>query len=609
MDGFAVHSNDTVGALLTSPKVISVLKQTGISGKEQIKAQYVDTGDPLPDWSNAVVPIENIEPLDCDGNMSQNIRNPDCIRIRESIAPWRNVRVMGEDIISTELVLPAGHILRPVDLGVVAASGHSTIVVAQRPKVAIIPTGSELIPVGHEVRSGNIIEFNTIISAAQVYDWGGEATRFQITPDKFNDIYSVVVEASKDHDLILLNAGSSAGSEDFSSDVISSLGDLFVHGVAVRPGHPVILGMIKTNIQDQHGNTCKQKLTPIIGVPGYPVSATLTCEIFVEPLLATWLGREAAKRDIIRAKLTRKITSPAGDDDYVRVTLGKVGSQMLASPLSRGAGVLTSLSRADGVTIVPRGSQGLPAGAEVNVELYRSKADINQTIFAIGSHDMTIDLMAQYLAKRNRKLSSTNVGSLGGIFALSRGETHFAGSHLLDHATGEYNVSYIRKYLSGIKVKLITLVERQQGLIVMKGNPLKIEALQDLTRSDIFFVNRQRGAGTRELLDYNLKMAELHSDMIRGYENEEYTHLAVAAAVSSGRADCGMGIAAAASALELDFIPLFMENYDLIIPVEHYESELLLPLVELLSNDKFRSEISALPGYNVESMGMIVAEL
>ena len=398
--------------------------------------------------------------------------------------------------------------------------------------------------------------------------------------------------------------------------MVAALGEFLVHGIAVRPGHPVILGLVRKNrgplpVEEDHGKQMKnpESMIPIIGVPGYPVSAALTGEIFVEPLLDIWLGRCHTLAPVIRATLTRKITSPAGDDDYVRFAVGKVGDRVLAAPLARGAGVITSLVRADGIGLIPRGTQGLPAGEEIDIRLYRALGEIERTIFAIGSHDICLDLLAQYLAAHERRLVSANVGSLGGLVALKRGEAHLAGSHLLDPQTGEYNLSYIPQYLPGIPVKVIALVNRKQGLLVAKGNPKEISSLADLARQDITLVNRQRGAGTRVLLDYHLDMSGIAKESIRGYNHEEYTHLAVAAAVASGRADCGMGIAAAAQALDIDFVAMFDERYDLIIPQEHYQSNLLKPLFNVLREPKFIEAVSAMPGYDTTLMGTTIADL
>ena len=601
MDGFAVRAADTAGALPSKP----VTLQAGSD------ACYLDTGDPLPAGFDSVIQIENTEALDEHDNLSDTIRDPAAIRIRASVAPWTHVRPLGEDIVATELVLPAGHTLRPADLGAIAAAGHTDVKVARKPRVAILPTGTELVPIGSELKSGDILEYNSLVMAAQIKTMGAEATRFPITKDNLDMICERVAEAAKKHDLILLNAGSSAGAEDFSASVVQKLGSLLVHGVAVRPGHPVILGMI--NRQSSINNPNLE--IPIIGVPGYPVSAALTIDIFAEQILARWLGRRPLELPIENAHLTRKITSPSGDDDFVRVTVGRVGEKLLAAPLSRGAGVITSLVRADGLVLLPRGIQGAEAGEQVQVRLYRPKSELDKTIFCIGSHDMTLDLIAQYLSGHDRRLASANVGSQGGLVALRRGEAHLAGSHLLNPETGEYNISYIRQYMPDVPVMVVTLVGREQGLLVKRGNPKNIKNLRDLNRpatesgaGRIQYINRQRGAGTRVLLDYQLKLLGIEPDAIIGYTQEEYTHLGVAAAVASGRADCGLGIAAAARALELDFVPLYQERYDLVVPKEYAESELLKPLFVVLENPEFRAAVSALPGYDVSKMGTLVLE-
>jgi len=603
MDGFAVRARETAGAAPSAPVTLQI----------PIQSMYLDTGDPLPMGFDSVIPIENTEALDELNHLTNAIRDPAAIRIRAAVAPWTNVRPLGEDIVATELVLPAGHVLRPPDLGAIAAAGHVNVQVACKPRVAILPTGTELAPIGSDLKAGDILEYNSLVLAAQVKAMGAAPTRFPICKDDFDLICQRVKEASQDHDLVLLNAGSSAGAEDFSARVVEKLGELLVHGVAVRPGHPVILGLIARDEGERNSTDPVHNVVPIIGVPGYPVSAALTIDIFVEPLVAQWLGRRPNELPTETASLTRKITSPGGDDDYIRVVAGYVGGNLLAAPLSRGAGVITSLVRADGLVILPRGVQGAEAGEKVQVHLYRSRADLERTIFCIGSHDMTLDLITQYLSRYDRRLVSANVGSQGGLIALRRGEAHLAGSHLLDPQTGEYNISYIRQYLPGTKVKVLTLVGREQGLLVQRGNPKGIKDLDDLNRGGpgekgerVSFINRQRGAGTRVLLDYQLSLKGIASEDIIGYNQEEYTHLGVAAAVASGRADCGLGIAAAAKALDLDFIPLFQERYDLVILKEFADSELLAPLFDVLNDPAFRKSVAALPGYDVNIMGNLV---
>jgi len=596
MDGYAVRSRDTQGASETQPVTLQTVEDDADLERNARPAKPVNTGHAMPSWANAVIMIEHVQPA---GNGELVIRAP--------AAPWQHVRQMGEDMVATELVLPANHTLRPVDVGAVAGSGHASIRVRRRPRVAIIPTGSELVSAERaargEIERGQIIEYNSLVLGAQVEEWGAEAVRWHIVPDDYDSLKAAVAEAAAGHDLVLVNAGSSAGTEDYTVHIVNELGEVLVHGIAVRPGHPVIFGMLR--VPSAEGG---ERAVPVIGVPGYPVSAALTGEIFVEPLVKRWLGQPPAEPPVLAATISRKVVSPPGDDDYVRVTVGQVGERVIATPLSRGAGVISSLVRADGIVRIPRFSEGLDAGADVTVHLYRSPAEIARTIVAIGSHDITLDLLAQYLAERapGMRLSSANVGSLGGLVALRRGEAHLGGSHLLDPDTGDYNWRYLDQYLPGRDVVLVTLVRREQGLIVPEGNPQNIAGIDDLTREDVTIVNRQRGAGTRLLLDYELAQRGIDAAQVQGYGREEYTHLAVAAAVASGTASTGLGVRAAARALRLGFVTVGWERYDLVIPREHYESELLQPLLGLLHDEAFRAAVAALPGYDVGPMGEVV---
>jgi len=608
MDGYALRAADTVGALDAAPRHFALVAagktpaSAGDPAGEAPPAQPVNTGHPLPPWANAVVMIEDVQPVTLAGGRAG-------IALRAALPPWQHVRAMGEDMVATELVLPANHRLRPVDLGALAGAGHAAVDVYRRPRVAILPTGSELVAVeAGEPSPGQIIEYNSLVLAAQVAEWGGEATRWPIVPDDFDAIVAAVRAAAAGHDLILLNAGSSAGSEDYAAHVVAALGRLLVHGVAVRPGHPVILGMVRRQGDEMTANKTgehRPPVVPIIGVPGYPVSAALTGDIFVEPLLARWRGQPAYQPPTLQGTLTRKLSSHTGDEDYVRVVVGQVGERTTVTPISRGAGVITSLVRADGIVRSPRFSEGEDAGATVTVHLYRDPREIARGLVAIGSHDLALDLLAQFLAERYEglRLVSANVGSLGGLTALRRGEAHLAGTHLLDPATGEYNTAYVRRYLPGQPVVLVTLAGREQGWMVPRGNPKRLSGWADAARPDVTLVNRQRGAGTRVLLDYELGRLNIDPAAVRGYEREEYTHLAVAAAVASGAADAGLGIQAAARALRLDFVPLAHEPYELAIPQPVYDSERLRPLLDLLAGDAFRAAVAAMPGYDTAIMG------
>jgi putative molybdopterin biosynthesis protein len=573
MDGIAVRAEDTRAASETAP--------VRLRAREQF--QWVDTGDPILAPFNAVVMLEHLYPV-----------GEEEIEIHASVPPWHHVRAMGEDMVATELILPEGHTLTPVDLGAIAGCGLGAVEVRQRPRVAVIPTGSELVPPGSAVKPGEIIEFNSLMLCGMVREWGGEANRTGIVPDDFAAIRAAVEEAVATHDVVVINAGSSAGSEDFTAAIVRELGELLVHGIAIRPGHPVVLGIVRGR--------------PVIGIPGYPVSAVITCDLLVKPVLYRLEGRAVPERPTLTATITRKILSPLGEDEFLRVKVGRVGNKVVATPLSRGAGVIMSLVRADGIVRIPRFSEGVHAGATVTVELLRRPEEIEKTIVAIGSHDLTLDLLASLLRRRHPDLhlSSTNVGSLAGLLALKRAEAHMAGSHLLDEETGEYNLPYVARLLPGERVVVLTLVYRDQGLILPKGNPKGITTLLDLAREDVAFVNRQKGAGTRMLLDYRLKQLGIDPMRITGYEREEYTHLAVAAAVKAGVADVGLGILGAARALDLDFIPLLKERYDLIIPEPYYRDPLLRPLLDLISSEGFKQEVEALGGYDTSETGRVV---
>ena len=559
MDGYAVRAEETRGASETSPLLLKLGSQ----------AFPLDTGDPLPPTTNAVIKIEDTHLVaTADG---------DCIEILASTPPWKYVRPMGEDMVASELVLPANHRLRPQDLGAIAGCGHTAVAVYRRPRVAILPTGTELVQPGEELKPGDIIEYNSLVLGGMAEEAGCIVTRLPIERDVRASILATVEKALAEHDIVVVNAGSSAGSEDFTASIVAELGRLCVHGIAMRPGHPVILGVARGKA--------------IAGIPGYPVSAAMTFDLIVRPLLYRWQGQLPPERPTMQAVLTRKVLSPMGEDEFMRVSLGKVGDRVVATPLAGGAGVLMSLVKADGIVTIPRFSEGHHAGETVTVELLRSPRVIEQTIVAIGSHDMTLDLLADQLQRRNPtlRLSSAHVGSIGGLLALQRGEAHLAGSHLLDEDSGEYNVRYLREMLleQGVQAVLLGFVDRVQGLMVPRGNPKRIHDLEDLLRDDVVFVNRQRGAGTRVLLDYKLKQRQINPRHIQGYDRQEYTHLAVAAAVASGAADCGLGILAAARALGLDFIPLFDERYDLVIPTRYYESRLLQPLLDLIRDPEF----------------------
>jgi putative molybdopterin biosynthesis protein len=571
MDGIAVSASDTVRASETAPVWL-----------DEDAYDVVDTGDPMPDGRDAVVMREHVH-YDDAGRAE----------LRAAVAPYQHVRSIGEDVAAGELLLPEGHRLRAADLAAMAAAGQTTASVRRRALVLIVPTGDEVRPVGAALGPGEILDTNSLMLAEQAREAGCDARVLPIEPDDPDRIEAVVKAAADECDLLIVIAGSSAGRDDYTARVVASAGTLAVHGVAVRPGHPVVLGVVGQ--------------TPVLGAPGYPVSAALTFEIFAVPLLAGLSGAPPRRRPVTSARLARKLASPFGMDDWVRVRLGVVGGDTVATPLPRGAGVLTSLVRADGLLVVPAGVEGHHAGATVSVELLRGLDEIARTIVAIGSHDLVLDLAASALRAADPliTLASSNVGSLGGLVAVRDGLCHVAGSHLLDPATGEYTLPYLdRVFPAGSAgIAVVRLVHREQGLLVAPGNPLGLRGIEDLAKPGVRYVNRQRGAGTRVLLDHQLAGLGITPEAIDGYSREEPTHLAVAAAVGAGRADAGLGIMAAAAPFGLDFVPVAREPYDLVVAPGALDGPQLAPLWSLLADPGFQASVEALGGYSTREMG------
>ena len=572
MDGVAVNARDTFGATETTPVTLS-------------PEQYIvlDTGDPIPEDRDAVIMVEDI------------VKNEDgSITIHAAAAPWQHIRQIGEDVCAGEMILGSHMTVSPAAIGAMIAGGVLEIEVIRKPVVGIIPTGDEIIPPCTDPKPGDILEFNGSIFSAMVRQWGAEAVVYPIVPDKFDQIKAMVAKAASECDMVILNAGSSAGREDFSARVIRELGEVLYHGIAMKPGKPAILG-------------CQGEKV-ILGVPGYPVSGIIVIEQLLKPLIDHWLKVPAALPQYGKATLTRPVVSGLKYEEFVRVRMGCVGGKLMASPLSRGSGVVSSFMKADGILEVPQGLEGYEAGEEVNVRLLSPMQKLQNTLVVIGSHDPLLDELADMLHLEDPSLymSSSHVGSMGGIMAIRRGEAHAAGCHLLDTADGSYNRSFIRKYFPKGGVRLVSCVGRQQGLMVAKGNPLNIQKFADIAREGVRYVNRQKGSGTRILTDYLCKQENVDVSAVYGYDREELTHTSVAAQIVSGSADAGMGIYSAAKLYCLDFIPICIEEYDLIIPDHAWDTPMVQKLLDILKSDAFREKMLSLGGYTVDNPGEVI---
>ncbi len=573
MDGIAVKAKITFAASETNP--VKLTKE-----KDFI---YVDTGDPILDPYDAVIMIEDVVAID-----------DNTVEIIKSASPWQDIRPIGEDIVANEMIIPSNHSIRPVDIAAMLAGGVNNIPVYQKPKVGLIPTGTEIIEPGVPLELGKIIESNSRMFEGLVIEYGGQPTRYKPVIDDYQLLKEAIKKAVQENDMVIINAGSSAGSEDYTVSLIRELGEVVVHGVATKPGKPAILGIIQGK--------------PIIGIPGYPVSAYFVFENFAKPVIKSFLKQPLPARDTAQAVLSKRVVSSLKHREYVRIKLGMVDGKLIATPLSRGAGATMSLVRADGILVIPQNSEGVEAGEKVDIELLKNISEIKSTIVSIGSHDIAMDIMANLIHHKNSaySLSSAHVGSLGGIMSLRRGEAHIAPIHLLDESSGNYNIEYIKRYLPNTEMVLIKGVKRIQGIMVRKGNPKQISGFKDLTREDVQFVNRQRGAGTRILLDYKLSLNGISPENILGYQREMTTHMAVAAAVESGSADAGLGVSSAAKAMNLDFIPVGEEDYDFAVPLRYLKQPMIELFIEILKSAEFARELEALGGYTLESAGEII---
>jgi putative molybdopterin biosynthesis protein len=578
MDGLALKAEISFGANETTPKTLRV-------GQD---AFYVNTGHVMPAGTDAVIMIEQVYVLD-----------EDQVQIDKPVFPWQHVRKVGEDIVATELLFPRNHLVTPICVGALLTGGVFSVPVKAKPKILIIPTGSELVDWRatsmEDFQPGQVLETNSFVLGGLIESCGGSHTRYDMLIDDADTIKQVVQKAvSGEFQIILVLGGSSAGSEDYAKRVILEIGEVLVHGVTIMPGKPVVIGTVK-NI-------------PVFGMPGYPVSAIIAFEQFVKPLIHNMLGQPVQTSQTVKVAPTRKIASKLGVEEFVRVKLGQVGEHIVATPLPRGAGSITSITEADGIIRIPNHIEGLKEHESTIAEIIRPLASVRRTIVVVGSHDNSLDILADQIKAKHSHLtlSSSHVGSMGGLMAIKKGVCHLAGSHLLDPEDGSYNLSYIQKFLSNLDVKLVNLVFRDQGLMVKRGNPKGIEGLEDLAREDVSFINRQAGSGTRILLDYRLNQIGINPAQISGYQHEEFTHMAVAVAVLSGTADTGLGIYAAAAALDLDFVPVVTEQYDLVIPAPHFESENIQLLLETINTSEFKDRVAALGGYNTQKTGEIL---
>ena len=404
-----------------------------------------------------------------------------------------------------------------------------------------------------------------------------------------------VIDALEKNDVILVNAGTSAGREDYTEEIINELGKVVFHGVSMMPGKPAMFGLIEDK--------------PIFGIPGYPVSAAVTFRTFLVPLYEKFMTVKTYKRNL-QCVMAYKTSSRVGIEELIRVNLIDNNGVYFAVPLGRGASLFSSMAKADGIVRIPENTEGYEEGEKVFCELLRSEEEIAGRIHIIGSHDLSLDVMRDMVKADHpgRDLISTHTGSLSGIMALKKGITPLATTHILDEKEKIYNIPAIQRYLPGEAVKLIHIAKRMQGLFVARGNPKNIRGLADLIRPDVKFVNRQFGSGTRILLDSMLAEEGLDKNLVNGYDREESSHTAVGVLVKGSVADAGVGIYSVAKAFSLDFVPLAEEEYDLLVTRKFMDDQRFAILMDIMTSGEFASRLNDMGGYNTKETGKVKYE-
>jgi putative molybdopterin biosynthesis protein len=573
MDGFATSFSKTLDADLTNPVLLAV-------GKD---AYQLNTGDPLPTDTDSVIMVEEVE------------RSDDGIFIRKPAYLWQNVRMIGEDIIEGDMLFPANHRIRTLDTGMFLSAGITHVHVRRRPSILVIPTGKELIDIyenpSADTDAPGLVDFNSYLLVNMAEEIGFQAKKSKIVITK-EELSSTVHQASQKFDVIIVNAGSSAGTEDFTEAIIQELGTLIFHGVSMMPGKPTLFGMVNGK--------------PVFGIPGYPVSATTSFKVFLEPLCEKLLATSIIK-EFVSCITPYKIPSRIGIEEILRVNLIDKGDQFYAFPLPRGASIYSSLANADGLIRVPDNIEGFEEGEAIACELLRNKGELNKRTHIIGSHDISLGILRDMVKNRHpdQDLISTHVGSMSGIMAFRKGITDLCTTHVLDERDNVYNINIVKKYVPERDWILVNIAKRTQGLVVRKGNPKSISGIENLGKMDVTFVNRQVGSGTRILLDALLQEKGIASETVKGYDREESSHTAVAILVREGVADTGIAIHAVARVFSLDFIPLAEEDYDLLVTKEFSETERFQSLLDLIRSNEFKDRLHEVGGYNTEDTGKI----
>ncbi|HIE24071.1 MAG TPA: molybdopterin biosynthesis protein [Candidatus Korarchaeota archaeon] len=588
-DGYAMRAVDTFGADEENPAILKVIG-TSEAGRpfrgsvSEGEAVEIATGAVIPPGANAVVPVERTQ-------IKEGL-----LLVFKSVSPGANIQGAGTDIAAGETLLRSGTPLGPREIGLLAAIGRNKVKTIRRPIITIFSTGDELVSPGNPLDYGKIYDINSYTIATSVWQDGGEPRILGILPDKLEVMLDGIKKTIKWADMLIISGSTSAGAGDVVYRAIEEAGKpgILVHGVAMKPGKPFVLGVIEGKF--------------VVGLPGYPTSSLITYRKFVSPIIRRMAGIQRLEPSPIKARMGRRVRSSPGRRNFLPVAvLSGAGGEALAFPIPTGSEAITTLSRADGYVEIPENVEYIDKGEVVLVIPFQEGVKPADLGF-IGSHCPGANLLLSILAEReNLRVVCVNVGSLGGFEAIRSGEADVSGVHALDPRTGTYNISFLDDYSLKDVAKLVRGYGRVQGLIVAEGNPKGIKGVEDLLREDVRFVNRNRGSGTRILLDHLLsKLAserkievEALIKQIKGYRFERKTHSGVAEAVARGEADVGFGIEYVARIKGLDFIPLTTERYDFLIRKDRLDKRSVKLFLSILRSDEFKNQLSNMPGYLV----------
>lgn len=586
LDGYAVRAEDTFWADEDNPVELRVVGRAsaghpfpGEVGRGE--AVEVATGAPIPRGANAVVREEF------------TVRRDQTVIVMRAASPGENIQGAGSDIRVGETLVYRGTRLSPREIGILAAAGIREVTVISKPRVGIFSTGDELAQPGERLDYGKIYDVNSSTLFTSVIEDGGDPVFLGILPDDYESIKRALSESMDENDIILISGSTSVGAGDVIYRVLEELGPpgVLVHGIAIHPGKPTVIAEARGKL--------------IIGLPGYPTSCLTVYRELVSPLIRRWSSRlPETEREII-ARAAERIHGERGRRDLLPVHL-VMDEEPLAFPVPTGSEAISTLSRADGYIIMDEMREIIEEGEEVRVRLFVDRiADAS----VIGSHCLGLEIILAEMRDRGLLVKFVPVGSYGGFKAIARGEADISGVHALDPETMEYNVTLLRKFSLEDEAILLRGYSRIQGLIVRKGNPKGIRGIRDLLeREDVVIINRNKGSGTRVLLDHLLRKETESLGMsfeegvsrIRGYWSEAKSHNAVAAAVKNGIADVGIGIKTVAKLYDLDFIPLMEERYDFLVRKRSLTKRAVEEFLEIIRDPGIRRRINSLEGLRAD---------